>query len=120
MCRLVKLVGEDHSQVLMVLHKDDGLSLDFRGEARIEVGRWGWGGGGGQEHCFRVSKSSVPRRSPVLSCRDGCSEAEEVVIDVWCMHCVLNKGFVSIDVRTKSCFVKKVVYKAPKKNSPKI
>ena len=48
MCRPVKLVGEDHSQVLMVLHKDDGLSLDFRGEARIDVSAsWPMGGGGG-------------------------------------------------------------------------
>ena len=33
------------------------------------------------------------------------------------MQCVLNNGVISIDVRTVSCFVRKVVYKAQKKKT---
>ena len=68
-CRPVKLVGEDYSQVLMLLDEDDGLSHDFRGIGSY----WCFSKlADGQERCFWVSKSSVPRRGPVLSCRDGC------------------------------------------------
>ena len=37
MCQPVKLVGENYSQVLVLLDEDNGLSLDFRVEARTDV-----------------------------------------------------------------------------------
>ena len=34
---MMKLVGEDYSQVLVLLDEDDGLSLNFRGRGSYDV-----------------------------------------------------------------------------------